>query len=58
MKKARQRKISYDLAYMWNKKKIYKWTYVRNKNRSTNIENKKTVTIGEMVKKDKLGVWD
>ena len=30
----------YDVAYMWNLKKGYKWTYGQNRNRVTDIENK------------------
>ena len=35
-----ERQISYDIAYMWNLKKGYKWTYLQNKNRVTDVENK------------------
>ena len=51
--------ISYDITYMWNlKKKKYKWTYLQNRNRATDIENKLMVTKGERGGRDKLGVWD
>ena len=43
----RERQISYDITYMWNLKKLYKWTYVQNRNRPTDIENKLMVTKGE-----------
>ena len=36
----KQRQISYDTTYMWNLKKWYKWTYLRNRNRLTDSENK------------------
>ena len=36
--------ISYDIAYMWNLKKGYKWTYLQNRNRVTDVENKLMVT--------------
>ena len=39
-----------------SKKKRYKWTYLENRNRPTEIENKLMVTKGE--RGDKLGVWD
>ena len=40
-------------------KKWYKWTYLQNRNRLTDIENKLTVTKGERGReRDKLGVWD
>ena len=32
---ARHRHISYDITYMWNLKKWFKWTYVSNRNRLT-----------------------
>ena len=42
-------------------KKWYKWTYLQNKNRFTDIENKVMVTKGESEDAgggNKLGVWD
>ena len=40
----------YCITYMWNlkKKKRYKWTYLQNRNRLTDIENKRMVTKGEI----------
>ena len=36
------------ITYMWNlKKKCYRWTYLQNRNRLTDIENKFKVTKGE-----------
>ena len=48
-KSDRERCISYDMIYMWNLKKWYKWTYLqnRNRNRLIDIENKLMVTKGE-----------
>ena len=46
-KSDRERQISYDIAYMWNLKKWYKWTSLHNRNRPTDLENKLTVTKGE-----------
>ena len=40
-----ERQILYDIAYMWNKKG-YKWTYLQNRSRYTNVENKLMVTRG------------
>ena len=40
------RQISYVITYMWNLKKWYKWTYLQNRNRLTDIENKLMVTKG------------
>ena len=45
-KSDRERQISYDVTYMWNLKK-YKWTYLQNRNRPTDIKNKLMVTKGE-----------
>ena len=40
-------------------KKWYKWTYLQNRNRLTDIENKLMVTKGESgAGRDKLAVWD
>ena len=36
-KSGRQRQISYDIAYMWNLKKWYKWTYLQDRNRVTDV---------------------
>ena len=55
-KSDRERQISYDIAYMPNLKKWYKWTYLQNRNRFTDLENKLMVTGG--VGRDRLGVWD
>ena len=46
--KADKGKLLYDIAYMWNLKKWYKWTYTQNRNRPTNRENKLMVTKGEV----------
>ena len=44
---------------MWNlKKKWYKGTYIQNRNRPTDIENKLMATKGEGGERDKLGAWD
>ena len=39
-----KRQISHDIAYTWNLKKCYKWTYLQNRNRLTDTENKLMVT--------------
>ena len=44
----------HDIAYMWNLKKWYKWTYLQNRNRVTDVGKKLMVTKGEE-KSDKLG---
>ena len=40
----RERQIPYDITYMWNLKKKYKWTYIQNRNRPIDTENKLMVT--------------
>jgi len=45
-KSGRERQIPHDTPYMWNLKKEYKWTYLQNRNRVTDVENKFTVTEG------------
>ena len=52
----RERQIPYDITYMLNLKKWYKWTYLQNRNSLTDIENKLMVTKRE--RWYKLGVWN
>ena len=47
LSKVRERQISYNSIYMLNLKKGYKWTYLQNRNRLTDRENKVIVTKGE-----------
>ena len=48
-----EKQASYDITHMWNlkkkkkKKKRYKWTYLLNRNRLTDFENKRMVTKGD-----------
>ena len=57
-KSERERQI-YDIAYMWNLNKWYKWTYLQNRNRVTDVENKLMVYQGEKGRgRDKSGNWD
>ena len=56
-----ERQIPYNITYMWNLKKWYKWTYLWNRNRLTDLENEFMVTRGYSVgweDRDRLGVWD
>ena len=46
-KSDRERQILYDITYMWNLKKWYKWTHLQNRYRLTDIENKLTATKRE-----------
>ena len=55
-KSERERQISYGITYMWNLKEWYKWNYLQNRNRVTDVKNKLMVTKGE--RGDKLGDWD
>ena len=42
-----QRQISNNIAYTQNlKRKEYKWTYLQNRNKVTDVENKPMVTGG------------
>ena len=41
-KSEREKQILYNIAYMWNLEKWYKWTYLKNINRPTDIESKLT----------------
>ena len=45
-KSDRERQISCDIAYTWNLKKGYKWTYLQNRSWVTDVENKLMVTRG------------
>ena len=52
MKSIRQRQISYDTAYKWNlnkqtNKQWYRWMYLQDRNRITDVENKLMVTSRE-----------
>ena len=56
-KSERERQTPYGIIYMWDLKLTR--TYLQNRNRLTDIENKLTVTKGERGwARDKLGVWD
>ena len=43
----RESQIPYDITYMWTKKRWYKWTYLPNRNRLTDIEDKLMVAKRE-----------
>ena len=59
LSEVRKRQISY-ITYRWNKKKWYKWTYLQNRNRITDVENKLMVTTGgsRVRGRDKLVDWE
>ena len=42
-----EKDIYHNIAYMWSKKKLYKWTYLQNRNRVMDVENKHAATKGE-----------
>ena len=46
------------MAYMWNRKKWYKLTYLQNRNRVIGVQNKLMGSKGESGGWDKLGDWD
>ena len=46
-KSHRERQVSYDITFMQNLKKWYKWTFLQNRNRLTDIKNKFMVTKEE-----------
>ena len=54
----RERQVSYDTTYMWSLKKKggYKRTYLQNRNRVTDVENKHGYR--GQGGRDKLGDWD
>ena len=56
------RQIQYDIAYMWNLKKIEQMNSFKIRSRVTDVENKLMVTTGEKRRKKSwdlyLGVWD
>ena len=59
LSKVSQRKTAInDIAYMWHLKDWCRWTNIFKRSRSTDIENKLTVTKGEGGSRDKLGAWD
>ena len=58
LSKVSQRQTSYETTYMWNLKRWYTWTYLQNRNRVTNVENKLMVTKEGSEERDKLGNYD
>ena len=46
-KSEREKQVSYNITYMWNLGKWYRWTYVQSGNRDTDTENKLMDTKGE-----------
>ena len=50
--------ISDAITYIWHLKKWWKWTFLKNRNRLTDTENKLMVTKGGRERWDNLGVWD
>ena len=60
LSEVRERQISYDITYMWNlkKKKWYKWTYLQNRNRVTDIRTNLLLLKEKGEGRDELGDWD
>ena len=48
----------YMISLICGIKKSYKWTYLQNRNRLTDIENKLRLPTGKEGGRDKLGVWE
>ena len=46
LSEVRESQTSYDIAHMWNLKKMIKQTYLQNKNRLTDIEIELMITKG------------
>ena len=42
-----ERQISYNNTNIWNLKKEYKWTYLKNRSRITEVKNKFVITRGK-----------
>ena len=57
-KSERENQISYINTYIWNLEKWYRWSYLQNRNRDTDIESKRMDTEGEMGGWDEMGDWD
>ena len=43
-KSEREEQTLYNITYMWNLEKWYRWTYLQSRNRDTDIENKRMGT--------------
>ena len=57
-KSEREKQISDNITYMWNLEKRYGWTYLQNRNRVTNVENKLWLPKGDVWGGwDELGDW-
>ena len=57
-KSDREIQISYDIAHMWNLKKWYERTYLQNRNKVTDVENKLKNAKREKGRWEELGDWD
>ena len=57
-KSEREKQIPYNIAYMWNLEKWYRWTYLQSRNRDTDVENKRMDTKEGRGQWDELGDWD
>ena len=54
----REKQISFNITYMWNLEKWYRWTYLQSKLSDTDVEHKCIVTIGGGGMEDELRYWD
>ena len=55
-KSEREKQISYFNTYMWNLEQLYRWTGLQDRNRDTDVENKRIDTKGGWWVE--LGDWD
>ena len=53
-----RRNIIWHTLYVKSKKKWYKWTYLQNRNKLTDLENEFVVTGGQAEEKGMLKSWD
>ena len=56
LREERERQLSYDITRVKSNSKWYKWTYFKNRNRFTDIENKIPITKGEMWGEGKIRI--
>ena len=55
-KSEREKQISYNISYMWNLEKWYRWTYLQSRDRDTEVENKCMDTKGVVGWTGRLGL--
>ena len=53
-----ERQMPYDIISVSKLKQLFKWTYLQNRNRHRDIEDKFLVTKAQSWGRDELGGWD